>query len=107
MWRWRGGNMDIGEGGNPGLEDDLVAQLLLARGVPREDLARHRNPTLRDFLPDPSTFRDMEAAAERLAQAVITGEAVTVYGDTDKSWPPGRKVWNQHAYSITNVIGRV
>ncbi len=83
MWRWRGGNMDIGEGGNPGLEDDLVAQLLLARGVPREDLARHRNPTLRDFLPDPSTFRDMEAAAERLAQAVITGEAVTVYGDYD------------------------
>lgn len=33
--------------------------------------------------------------------------AVTVYGDTDKSWPPGRKVWNQHAYSITNVIGIV
>lgn len=29
--------------------------------------------------------------------------AVTIYGDADKSWPPGRKVWNQHAYSITNV----
>lgn len=29
--------------------------------------------------------------------------AVTVYGDADKTWPPGRKVWNQHAYSITNV----
>lgn len=28
---------------------------------------------------------------------------VTVYGDADSSWPPGRPVWNQHAYSITNV----
>jgi hypothetical protein len=29
--------------------------------------------------------------------------ALTVYGDADSSWPPGRKIWNQHAYQITNV----
>jgi hypothetical protein len=28
---------------------------------------------------------------------------ITVFGDADQSWPPGRKVWNQHAYSITNI----
>lgn len=28
---------------------------------------------------------------------------VTVYGDADQTWPPGRKIWNQHAYYITNV----
>jgi hypothetical protein len=28
---------------------------------------------------------------------------VTVFGDANNSWPPGRKVWNQHAYNITNV----
>ncbi len=28
---------------------------------------------------------------------------VTVYGDADHTWPPGRPIWNQHAYSITNV----
>ncbi|MBW8783105.1 MAG: single-stranded-DNA-specific exonuclease RecJ [Novosphingobium sp.] len=81
-WRWRGGNMDLVEGVS-GLEDDLVTQLLLARGVPRDDLDRHRNPSLRAFLPDPSQFRDMDAAAERLAQAVIGGETITVYGDYD------------------------
>jgi single-stranded-DNA-specific exonuclease len=80
-WRWRGGNMDIGAAEHPG--DDLVDQLLLARGVVREDLDRHRRPTLRDFLPDPSIFRDMDAAAERLAQAVLQGESITVYGDYD------------------------
>lgn len=29
--------------------------------------------------------------------------AITVYGDADQTWPPGRKTWNQHAYQITNV----
>lgn len=65
------------------LDHDLVTQLLLARGVPHDDVERHRNPSLRAFLPDPSAFRDMDQAAERLAQAVLTGESLTVYGDYD------------------------
>jgi hypothetical protein len=28
---------------------------------------------------------------------------ISVYGDANESWPAGRQVWNQHAYSITNV----
>ncbi|MEQ1567947.1 MAG: VCBS repeat-containing protein, partial [Myxococcota bacterium] len=28
---------------------------------------------------------------------------LTVFGDASNSWPAGRQVWNQHAYSITNV----
>ena len=81
-WRWRGGNMEL-DGGVAGLEDDIATQLLLARGVPRDDLTRHRRPSLRAFLPDPSIFKDMDAAAERLAEAVVGGETVTVYGDYD------------------------
>ncbi len=63
--------------------DDLIDQLLLARGVARDELARHRQPTLRDFMPDPSVFRDMDKAAGRLADAVVAGEAVTIFGDYD------------------------
>ena len=81
-WRWRGGNMALG-GDGARLEDDIVAQLLLSRGVPRDDLERHRTPTLRAFLPDPSAFRDMNVAAERIAQAVLGGETITIYGDYD------------------------
>ncbi|USA40496.1 single-stranded-DNA-specific exonuclease RecJ [Pelagerythrobacter marinus] len=81
-WRWRGGNMALG-GDGARLEDDIVAQLLLSRGVPRDDLERHRTPTLRAFLPDPSAFRDMDVAAERIAQAVLGGETITIYGDYD------------------------
>lgn len=83
QWLWRGGNMAVEGDAAATLGDDLLAQLLLARGVPREDLERHRRPTLRDFLPDPAAFRDMVPAAERLAQAVMGRETVTVYGDYD------------------------
>jgi len=81
-WRWRRGNMEMAEGAIP-LDRDIVTQLLLARGVEESDLERHRNPTLRGFLPDPSGFNDMDAAADRIAQAVLSGEQVTVYGDYD------------------------
>lgn len=80
-WRWRGGNMAID--GAATLDHDIVTQLLLARGVEPGDLERQRAPTLRAFLPDPSIFADMDAAADRLAQAVIAGETITIYGDYD------------------------
>ena len=73
-WRWRGG---------AGPCDDVVEGLLLARGCPPLQLAMHRAPTLRDFMPDPSIFRDMDVAATRLADAVARGEAVTIFGDYD------------------------
>jgi single-stranded-DNA-specific exonuclease len=34
-------------------------------------------------MPDPSIFRDMDKAAERLADAVEAGEPVTIFGDYD------------------------
>jgi single-stranded-DNA-specific exonuclease len=84
-WRWRGGNMDFGTTQSiaEAAGDDLVDQLLLSRGIDRADLDRHRRPTLREFLPDPSIFRDMDVAAARLAGAITGGEAIAVYGDYD------------------------
>ena len=80
-WHWREGNVDARD---PGFQpDDLVMQLLMARGVPRDEVERHRDPTIRAFMPDPSIFRDMDKGAERIADAVDAGEAVTVYGDYD------------------------
>ena len=62
---------------------DLVDQLLLARGVATDDLARHRAPTLRHFLPDPSVFADMDKAAARIADAVEASESIAIFGDYD------------------------
>ena len=80
-WRWRGSGAD---GRDPAyLPDDLVTQLLLARGCAREAVEAHRNPTIRGFMPDPSLFRDMDAAADRLADAVQGQEDVRIFGDYD------------------------
>ena len=79
-WQWRGGNMALGmaaEGAG------LLRQLLLSRGVQEDDVDRQMQPTMRAFLPDPSIFADMDGAAERLAQAVLGGETITIYGDYD------------------------
>ena len=63
--------------------DALVDELLLARGVLRDDLERHRKPTIRDFLPDPSCFKDMDTGARRLADAIEAGETIAIFGDYD------------------------
>src|SRR5690349_5254358 len=76
-WRWRR-PPDDGLG-----MDALVDELLLARGVARDDLARHREPRIRDFLPDPSCFRDMDKGAKRLADAVQGAETIAIFGDYD------------------------
>ncbi|MEL6280815.1 MAG: single-stranded-DNA-specific exonuclease RecJ, partial [Pseudomonadota bacterium] len=62
---------------------DIVGRVLAARGVPTEEAAAYLEPTLRDLLPDPATLRDMETAADRLAQAVRKDERIALFGDYD------------------------
>ena len=81
-WQWLGGNMQLSSTMN-GSGEGIIDQLLLARGVLADDLPLHRDPNLRSFLPDPSLFQDMDSAAERIAEAIITHEKVTIYGDYD------------------------
>lgn len=80
-WRWRGGAVDAQ--GSSFRPDDLVTGLLVSRGCARDQLEAYRNPTIRNFMPDPSIFRDMDQAAERIADAIEGGEKVTIFGDYD------------------------
>jgi len=81
-WLWRGGNMEI-DPASSGIGDNITTQLLKARGVSDSDIPRNLNPTMREFLPDPSIFKDMDSAAERIVQAILSNEKITVYGDYD------------------------
>lgn len=80
-WHWRGLAADARD--PQFAPDDLVTQLLLARGCPRDAIEAHRTPSIRAFMPDPSIFRDMDRAAERLADAVERREQVAIFGDYD------------------------
>ncbi len=63
--------------------DELVARIMAGRGVTVDDAAGFLVPTLRNLMPDPSTLTDMDAAAQRLADCVVKGEQVAVFGDYD------------------------
>ncbi|WP_239451708.1 single-stranded-DNA-specific exonuclease RecJ [Elioraea rosea] len=60
-----------------------IARLLLARGIAADAAEGYLAPRLRDLLPDPSSLADADAAAERIADAVVRGETIAVFGDYD------------------------
>ncbi|MEP2277823.1 single-stranded-DNA-specific exonuclease RecJ [Maribacter sp.] len=63
--------------------DDLVAQLLLQRGISTYDEAKDFfRPQLED-LHDPFLMKDMDIAVNRIEEAVANGENILVYGDYD------------------------
>lgn len=62
---------------------EIVARVLAARGVKPEDCAAYLAPSLKSLLPDPSTLVDMDRAASRIAEAIMRGERVAVFGDYD------------------------
>ena len=63
--------------------DSLVAQLLLQRGIPTFEEAKHFfRPQLSD-LHDPFLMKDMDIAVERIEEAIANGENILVYGDYD------------------------
>ena len=60
-----------------------LARLLLARGIAASDVADYLNPTLKRFLPEPLTLKDMDKAIARVARALEKGERIAVWGDYD------------------------
>ncbi|HTZ80429.1 MAG TPA: single-stranded-DNA-specific exonuclease RecJ [Stellaceae bacterium] len=62
---------------------EILGRVLAARGIAAEGAERFLNPTLRDQLPDPSSFRDMDRAIERVVRAVTKGELIALFGDYD------------------------
>ena len=62
---------------------EIVGRVMAARGVSLDDAERFLAPTLRETLPDPATFKDMERAAQRLAAAIENNETIAIFGDYD------------------------
>ncbi len=62
---------------------DALARLLVGRGISIEEAPHWLKPSLRTLLPDPYVLVGMEAAAERLASAILAGERIAIFGDYD------------------------
>lgn len=88
-WVWRGGR-------EPASGPDLVRGLFLSRGAAEAEIEQLRAPTIRDLLPDPSVFVDMDRAASRIARAVAAGERIVVFGDYDVDGATSASVLIRH-----------
>ena len=83
-WRQRSGDDRLGLAiaqrlGVP----EVVGRVIAGRGIPVEAVEQFLNPTLRGLLPDPSSLKDMDRAARRIADVVIASEPIAIFGDYD------------------------
>ena len=62
---------------------ELLARILAGRGVEPDEVEGFLDPTVRRLMPDPDRLIDMAAASARIADAVVRGEKVAIFGDYD------------------------
>jgi single-stranded-DNA-specific exonuclease len=62
---------------------ELLARILAGRGVEIDAVEAFLDPSIRRLMPDPHVVTGMEVAAARIAEAVIAGERIAVFGDYD------------------------
>ncbi len=65
-----------------GLSEPL-ARALASRGIGPEFGETYLTPTLKALFPDPSSFRDMDRAAEILVEALVDDRPMVVFADYD------------------------
>jgi single-stranded-DNA-specific exonuclease len=62
---------------------DLLARIIIARGINESQVELFLNPKIKHLLPDPFHLIDMEKACVRVADAVEAKQKITVLGDYD------------------------
>jgi len=62
---------------------DLLARIIAGRGIELDEVEAFLDPSIRRLMPDPHVLTDMAAAAERIAEAVVRGEQIAMFGDYD------------------------
>lgn len=62
---------------------EIVARLLVVRGIRSDSAADFLCPTLKVLMPDPLHFLDMEAAVEAAVAAIERADMIAVLGDYD------------------------
>jgi single-stranded-DNA-specific exonuclease len=62
---------------------ELLARIVAGRGIEPDDVGAYLDPTIKGLMPDPSSLTAMDAAAARIADAIIRNEAISIFGDYD------------------------
>jgi len=62
---------------------ELLARILAGRNVEVDAVAAFLDPTVRQSMPDPLVLTAMAEAAARIADGVVRGESIAIFGDYD------------------------
>lgn len=62
---------------------ELLGRVLAGRGVAVDGAEMFLEPTIKGLMPDPSSVLDVDAAAARLADAIVAKQKVAIFGDYD------------------------
>ena len=82
-WNVLSGSEAAAEGLEAAAIPPLVARVLAARGYDTPEKAAAFLKTNTSLLYDPFQLKDMDRAAARLEQGIVSGETICVYGDYD------------------------
>jgi len=63
--------------------NELLARVLAGRNVDVDEVESFLDPTIKRLMPDPHTLIAMAAASARIADAVVRGESIAIFGDYD------------------------
>lgn len=66
-----------------GTTENLLDRILASRGIFATDREKFLNPSIKEYMPDPSVLKDMDAAARIIAEHVAAGDKIAIYGDYD------------------------
>ena len=62
---------------------ELLARIVAGRDIEPDDVGAYLDPTIKGLMPDPSSLTAMDAAAARIADAIMRNEAISIFGDYD------------------------
>ncbi len=61
----------------------IMAKIMALRGISVDEVEKFLSPKINSLMPDPYVLKDMQKAAERIAQAIINKERIAIIGDYD------------------------
>jgi single-stranded-DNA-specific exonuclease len=62
---------------------ELLARILAGRNVEADAVDAFLDPTIKHSMPDPNVLTAMPEAAARIAEAMMRGESIAIFGDYD------------------------
>lgn len=86
--------------------DNLLQKIMMSRGI--TDMAameKFLNPSIKEYMPNPSVLRDIDVAAQLIADSILNHEKIAIYGDYDVDGITSTAIFVKYLRAISaNVV---